>query len=261
MKKLLISGCSYAYGMGLELFHPEVNGKDWPGRPPQWKHLPKHLKEFIYENRWGRLLADKLGLEEHNVSVPGSSNISATIYLKNAINNVGIENIDTIVYQTTHPMRAGILPGETEEILTGHELANYLEKYLNETGWKNLKTDQNVLNFINSEKINLERNKVCIEDLIKTFDYLTGLGIKCYILEWQPHEEFGLRDNTETLKKSEHRLNLFGTNETVEKWADKNRLKGGHWMEDNKYTMYFWEGHLSLEGNKLLAEEIYKVIK
>lgn len=253
MKKLLISGCSYAYGQGLELFHPEINGKDWQGRPQQWKNLPNNLKEFIYKNRWGQLLSDKLGLEEYNVSVPGSSNISATIYLKNAINSIGISNIDTIVYQTTHPMRAGILPGETEEILTGYELANYLEKYLNETGWKNLKTDQTVLNFINSEKINLERNKICIEDLTKTFDYLTNLGIKCYILEWQPHTEV-------EFSKNPFRLNLFETGETVENWAEKNRLKGGHWMQDNDYTMYFWEGHLSLEGNKLLAEEIYKVI-
>lgn len=253
MKKLLITGCSYAYGHGLELFHPDINGKDWEGRAQQWESLPEIYKQFIFANRWPKLLADKLGLEEYNVSRPGNSNLSSLIFLKNAINKIGLENIDRIIFQTSHAVRAGVLPGETEQILTGYELAEYLEKYLNETGWKNLRTDQNILNFINSEEINLERNRVCIEDLTKMFEELKTQGINCHILEWQPHTEAGFSANP-------FRLNLFGTGETVENWADKNRLKGGNWMEDNGHTMYFWEGHLSLEGNKALTEEIYKII-
>ena len=66
----------------LELFHPEINGIDWPGRAGQWNQLPENIKDFIYQNRWSKLLSDKINLEETNVSRPGNSNLSASLLLK-----------------------------------------------------------------------------------------------------------------------------------------------------------------------------------
>jgi hypothetical protein len=247
MKKLLIGGCSFSYGQGLELFHPDINGKDWPERPRQWDTLPNHIKKFTYENRWSKLLADKLGLEEINTSKPGNSNLSSSIFLKSWINKNGLDDIDTIIFQLTIPVRSGILPDEKTNILTGYELAIYLEKYLNEIHWKDLDSNQHILSLLD-ENSNIERNKTCIEDLIKTFDEYTKIGIKCYFLEWisqnQPNE-------------IPYRLNLFGTGETVHDWADRKKLNGGHWMEENNNHQYFWEGHLSLNGNRELTNEIY----
>ena len=47
MKKLLVTGCSFAYGLGLELFHPDINGKDWPERTYSWNDFPENIKEYI----------------------------------------------------------------------------------------------------------------------------------------------------------------------------------------------------------------------
>ena len=249
MKKLLIGGCSFSYGQGLELFHPEINGKDWPERPHQWNDLPIHIKNFIYQNRWTKLLSDKLGLEEINTSKPGNSNLSASLSLKEWINKNGLDDVDSIIFQLTIPVRAGIMPDETTGILTGYELATYLEKYLRDTDWKDFQNNQYILSLLN-EDYNIERNKICIEDLIKMFDDYTKRGIKCYFLEWIDHKNF---------KSNQYRLNLFGTNESVNDWADRKKLCGGHWMKKNGYHQYFWEGHLGLDGSIELANEIYNL--
>jgi len=250
MKKLLIGGCSFSYGQGLELFHPEINGKDWPERPGQWDSFPNHIKQFMYENRWPKLLADKLKLEEINTSKPGNSNLSSSLFLKSWINKNGLDDVDTIIFQLTIPVRAGIMPDETTEILTGYELATYLEKYLNEINWKDLGSNQYILSLLD-ENTNIERNKTCIEDLIKMFDEYTKMGIKCYFLEWISQNE---------PQEIPYRLNLFGTGETVHSWSDRKKLNGGHWMQENNNHQYFWEGHLSLNGNVELTNEIHKTL-
>lgn len=261
MKKLLISGCSFAYGLGLELFHPEINGKDWPDRPSTWKERKPHIKQFIYDNRWGKLLADKLGLKEVNVSTPGNSNLGASLSLKEWINLNGLDDVDTIVFQLTCPVRAAALPNESE-VMTGYELAMYLEKYLNTTDWKNLENNQYIMSLLDSS-YNLKRNEICVEDLTRMFDEFEKRGIKCYLLEWLRQEQFGYPTSKMApfMRTNKYRLNLFGTDETVEDWSERRRLKGGHWMQDNGYHMYFWEGHLGIEGCKELANEIYKAIK
>lgn len=247
MKKLLIAGCSFSYGQGLELFHSDINGKDWPERPGQWNQLSDDIKSFIYQNRWSKLLSDKMNLEETNVSRPGNSNLSASLLLKEWIKKNGIDDVDTIIFQLTIPVRAGIAPDEKTGVLTGYELAIYLEKYLQDTNWKDFEHNQYVLSLLN-EELNIERNKTCINDLVRMFDEYTKLGIKCYFLEWISQYELEIP----------YKLHLFGNGESVGNWSENEKLNGGHWMEKNGYHQYHWEGHLSIDGNIQLANEIYK---
>lgn len=249
MKKLLISGCSFSYGSGLELFHPDINGKDWPERQSDWNKATDEVKRFIQANRWSKLLADKLGLEEVNVSKPGNSNLSSSLSLKGWINENGLEGVDTIIFQLTISVRAATLPDESE-VLTGSELAMYLERYLKNFNAYDYSNNPYVMAALNMDS-NLERNQVCIQDLVRMFDEYTKMGIKCYFLEWVEQSD----------EPIPYKLNLFGTGETVNDWSDRRRLKGGHWMEDMGYQTYSWEGHLGLEGCKELANEIYNSIK
>ena len=73
---------------------------------------------------------------------PGNSNLSASLSLKEWINKNGLDDVDSIIFQLTIPVRAGIMPDETTGILTGYELATYLEKYLRDTDWKDFQNNQ-----------------------------------------------------------------------------------------------------------------------
>jgi len=83
--RLVAFGCSFTYGSGLpDCFHP-VHGQG------------KHPSKF----GWVQLLADKLNLTAHNMSIPGSSNLQI---LYNILKFDFREN-DTVVVMWSLPTR------------------------------------------------------------------------------------------------------------------------------------------------------------
>ena len=68
MKYLVVLGCSHAVGTGLDI----VIGHDSEGRKKSHKDYDGN--EIRIENRWSKLLSDKLNLEEINLGQDGGSN-------------------------------------------------------------------------------------------------------------------------------------------------------------------------------------------
>ena len=131
--KVLFAGCSYTWGQGLELAYPPNYGKDWEGRCINWPLLSEEQKNFIKENRWTKIVSDKLNLIEINLSRPGHSNGESLSKLQEYIKNNGLNDVKYIFLQLTSEMRdysfkciEGI-----DDSMTGMELALIIEKKLN----------------------------------------------------------------------------------------------------------------------------------
>lgn len=255
MKKLLVTGCSWTWGQGIELAYPPNYGMDWENRSQNWMKLSEGQLEFIRTNRWSKLLADKMGLEEVNVSTPGNSNASSLKSLVEWIDKNDLNDTDTIIFQITHPFRYFALNMEGNTPTTGYELAEYIEKELKkgklDLNWMNSMHEQIHTNFILLE----ERHNSFMEALTNWFTELkeTHPSLNIHILEWIDETDYNMVENP-------YYLNLFN-GKSVMDWSNDNKLTGQHWMNNNGFKTLFPEGHLSIDGMKIFSDILYDKIK
>ena len=252
--KVIFAGCSFTWGQGLELAHPDNYGQDWEGRLNNWPQLSQKHIEFIKENRWTKLVCDELGYEEINVSRPGHSNGESVYKLKKYIKENGTKNLKYIFLQLTSEFRDFSFLEEDTTPITGKELALIIEKNLNENdGWN----DINRMNEIKSKLDNnfdlmKERNNILLSEVAKWFKKLEkeNTDLKCYLIKW--NSEFKSDDI-----QNEFFLNLFDEDITVLEWSQTNKLTGQDWMKKNGFQC-FEENHLSIEGMKIFKDIFIK---
>ena len=90
-KSILVNGCSFTYGIGLS---------------------KEHGSEEMLSNRYSKLLADKLGLKEVNISAPGSCNMRIQ---RTTISHITHNTPDIAICMWSDPPRTEIFrPQESE---------------------------------------------------------------------------------------------------------------------------------------------------
>ena len=73
MKKILFSGTSHTFGLGLELeFRPKYQNEEWLKENFTYPNLPREQEDqkYWYKYRWPTLVCDELGYEQFNITDP-----------------------------------------------------------------------------------------------------------------------------------------------------------------------------------------------
>lgn len=252
MNKILFTGCSWSWGQGLELASPQSYGMDWIGRGQQWDRLSKEQTHFIKTNRWSKLISNRLGLEEVNLSQPGNSNGKSLSTLVEYIENRGLNDVESIVFQLTHPFRSFSFDLEGSTPMSGLELAQLIESGL-AVGKMDLKWVDTTLHQ-NFELLG-ERYRIFVMELTKWFDSLRIQypHIKIHLIEWVREVQIEIETNP-------YWIDLFG-GETPMEWSKRMRLTGSDWMVDRGFPLLFPEGHLCIDGNRIFGDILYDKIK
>ena len=255
MNKILFTGCSWSWGQGLELASPTSYGVDWEGRGQQWNKLSSEQMEFIQTNRWSKLVSNRLGLEEVNLSQPGNSNGKSLSTLVEYIENRGLNDVDSIVFQLTHPFRSFAFKTEGITPTTGMEFALLIESELNrnrlDLDWLSEMSKKLDENF----ELLSERHLIFLVELTKWFDGLMGKypNLKIHLIEW-------ISEVNTPIVENPYYVNLFGGKSVME-WSMENELTGTDWMRKNGFKLLFPEGHLSIDGMKIFTDILYDKIK
>ena len=108
MKKILFSGTSHTFGLGLELeFRPKYQDEEWLKESFTYPNpREKSDKEYWYKYRWPTLVCDELGYEQFNIHdglpVMGfglGGNAIETIYNSLIIDKKNLDDVKYVILQ------------------------------------------------------------------------------------------------------------------------------------------------------------------
>ncbi len=103
MKKLIFTGCSYTYGAGIEREYPNTPTTEFIPQEYKIKECTFEQLEFIHQNRFSRLVANKFGTTDLNNGYNGGSiEYGLGEVAKHFQNGESAETIGAIVFQITN---------------------------------------------------------------------------------------------------------------------------------------------------------------
>lgn len=242
-------GCSFTEGGGLDNidYYNWMHGTNlkYPNDPHDKDDVHHNtynkLTSFRDENRFSKIVSDKLGIDSENFAVSRGSNDYSFEKLFNEI-----ENNEKEIYVVVLTLFARVYwyyePMDTRYNINSFD--ENLSPYFNRPIMKNLaKTYKMYLeNVFNS---NYERER--LETQIKLFDsYAKIKKSKIYWIEW---------DNFPILKDITPNYISFN-GQTMFEFVRDNELQIFH--HTNNKNM---DNHISLPGNKIVADVIYNALK
>ena len=259
MKYLVVLGCSHAVGTGLDI----AIGHDSEGRKKSHKDYDGN--EIRIENRWSRLLSDKLNLEEINLGKDGASNWQIYINVMSWIlNNQEKINETLFVISWTYADRNYVrLAGD---FLAGNELIYSSKSQFDKDS--TIMYIPNDLTTFNQENFP-KWDDIWNEGIIKTsLLYMTGLTsfLSNQNLKYLHFHSDFLLGNFVFYKEPVNKLSeyiakyidLFDTKNYI---IDEIHMR--YCREDiitpPKYSIK--EGHIGPEGQKSWAEFLYKELQ
>jgi hypothetical protein len=242
-------GCSFTEGGGLD----NIDYYNWIHStqlkyPRNSRNIndPNHyvydkLTLFRNENRFSKIVSDKLGIASENFAVSRGSNDYSFEKLFNEIEN---NEKEIYVFVLTLISRVHWYYEPTNTRYNINSFDENLSPYYNQPIMKNLsKTYKMYLENIFNEKYEFER----LETQIKLFDsYAKIKKSKIYWIEW---------DNLPRLKDITPNYISFN-GKTMFEFVRDNELQIFH-HTNNKNT----DNHISLPGNKIIADIIYDALK
>lgn len=232
MNKIYFDGCSYTYGQGLELYCNPLNIFSHD-RMSNYRFTNEDM-EFIKSNRYSGLVSKIGKFDEYNKSRNGKPNGRILFDLK-------CENINEykyVIVQLTHFGR--FFTNNMHEWIGSTDSIKYMleNKFLSE----------DVINYTinNIDKIQYEYYL----ELISLFkNYPNKLKIIFHSNEWE-----------NILTKEEiKKYGISIDNEyMIRKWANDNNMFINQQRLFKRYPATNADTHLTIEGHKILAQEIIK---
>ena len=235
MKKIYFDGCSYTFGQSLELY---CNSLDIFSEDRMSKYIfTDDDIEYIKNNRYSGIVSKHFGFNEINKSVNGKSNGEILRDLIKFINNNDIKNIECCIIQLTHFNR----------FFTNNSAWNSYPATMKDI-IKQKKVSQEEINYTidNIEKIQLEYFLKLEKLFVK---YPNKLKIIFHSNEWETIlskeqiEKYGVPIDGEYM---------------IRRWAENNN---SFINSEDKFKFHMatsHDTHLSIEGHKILAQEIIK---
>jgi hypothetical protein len=250
MNNILALGCSFTWGESLQFFSgldSVLWEKDRPQFPDTLKTLDEKQLEFIYQNRWPAVLANKLNVEYITKSRNGGSNMESLNIATDFYNNpFNLENYKICVFQLTEFSRDPFI----FKLPSG--------EILEEKDYSVVEYQRQVLG-LDNEVILRDSYNYFYDKLYDFKTYLEENGVSVYIIAYPQQsvevlKEHKLYSNFVTLKydgneySSTDDLSLAHPMLVIENYfADRNLNKG--------------DTHLVLEGHHIIANSIYNEIK
>ena len=232
MKKIYFDGCSYTYGQSLELYCNPLNIFS-DNRLSHYKFTNEDI-EFIKNNRYSGLVCTIGKFNEYNKSRNGKSNGRILFDLKTE----NINEYEYVVIQLTHFGR--FFTNDMHEWIGS---SNEIEYML-----KNKILSEDVINYTinNIDKIQYDYYL----ELVSLFkNYPNKLKIMFHSNEWEDIltkeeiEKYGISIDNEYM---------------IRKWAENNNMFINQQRLFKRYITSNTDTHLTIEGHKILAQEIIK---
>jgi hypothetical protein len=232
MKKIYFDGCSYTFGQSLELY---CNPLDifTEKRMSHYSFTNSDI-EFLNKNRYSGLVSQNLKFDETNLSKNGKSNGRILFDLKKQ----NIDEYEYVIIQLTHFGR--FFTNNMHDWISSNDAIEYL--------LKNKILSKDVIDYTidNIDKIQYEYYL----ELISLFKNCPNkLKIIFHSNEWesiltkQEIEKYGITIDGEYM---------------IRKWAENNNMFINQEPQFKTQIATAYDTHLTLEGHKILAEQIIK---
>jgi hypothetical protein len=267
MKKLIFTGCSYTYGAGIEREYPSETTTEFIPQEYKIKDCTYEQLEFIHQNRFSHLVANKFGTTDLNNGFNGG-NISYALgeIKKHFQNGESAETIGAIIFQITNLDRGvSRVYSEKDEqdryfqiqvaqIEDGSDLQTIYE-LVEEYGEL-----ENVIELAYENKLN---------DLVKSLKPYEDMGIPVFIIHWRdghPQQQFhspydkypNLVDKIEWLK--DRLIPITYKDTTVTRFVDLF-MQHKELIVQGVIDAPKFDDHATILGHQVLADSIYEYLK
>jgi hypothetical protein len=266
MKKLIFTGCSYTYGAGIEREYPTETTTEFIPQEYFIKDCTYEQLEFIHENRFSRLVANKFGtIDLNNGRNGGSIEYGLGEIDKHFQNDESAETIGAIIFQITNLDRGTsrvysekdkenkYFQIQVAQIEDGPDLQTIYE-LVEEYGEL-----ENVVELAYENKLN---------DLVESLKPYEEMGIPVFIIHWRdghpqqtqsPYDQYpNLIDDNEWLKNRIIPITYNDT--TVNRFVDLYMTYNELIVEGNINASKF-DDHATILGHQIIADSIYEYLK
>jgi hypothetical protein len=266
MKKLIFTGCSYTYGAGIEREYPSETTTEFIPQEYKIKDCTYEQLEFIHQNRFSRLVANKLGTIDLNNGVNGGNiEYGLSEVAKHFQNGESAETIGGIIFQITNLERGmsrvysekdkqnKYFQIQVAQIEDGIDLQTIYE-LVEEYGEL-----EDVIELAYTNKLN---------DLVESLKPYEEMGIPVFIIHWRdghpqqfksPYDQYPnliddiewLRDRVIPITYKDKTMTRF-----VDLYMDNQELVISSDMLSGKF-----DDHATILGHQILADSIYEYLK
>ena len=267
MKKLIFTGCSYTYGAGIEREYPSETTTEFIPQEYFIKDCTYEQLEFIHENRFSRLVANKFGTTDlNNGRNGGSIEYGLGELEKHFQNGESAETVGAIVFQITNLDRGNsrvYSEKDKENKYFQIQVAQF------EKDGADLQTIYELVEEYGELENVIEtayQNK--LNDLVDSLKVYEEMGIPVFIIHWRDghpqmyhskYDKYGdLVSKNEWLAQRRIPITYNGLtkNSFVEHYMDNRELV----VDSNLYSSKF-DDHATILGHNVIAESIYNYIK
>ena len=266
-KGLIFSGCSYTYGAGIEREYPGTTSTDFIPQHYFIKNCTYEQLDFIHQNRFSKLVADKfetfdlnngrnggdidygLGEIEKHFSIEGQSSdtIAAIVFQ--------ITNLDRgISYVYSEKQKETLQFGLQQHQMDEEAVVQIVSELEEEYG-----SFEKVVEMAHTDKLNR------LADSLKQYE---EMGIPVFIIHWRDghpqmyhskYDKYGdLVSKNEWL--AERRIPITYNNITKNSFVEHYIANPELVVNSNIHASQF-DDHATILGHKVLAESIYAYIK
>ena len=267
MKKLLFTGCSYTYGAGIEREYPSETTTEFIPQEYFIKNCTYEQLDFIHQNRFSRLVANKFGTTDLNNGRNGGNIQYALDEIdKHFKNGESADTIGAIIFQIT-TLDRGVsrvysikdddnkyFQIQVAQIEPDGFDMDTLHSLIEEYG-----TFENVIEMAYTNKLN---------DLADSLKPYEEMGIPVFIIHWRdghpqqtqsPYDKYpNLVDGVQWLKDRVIPITYKDT--TVKRFVDLYLNNDGLVIDANMNANQF-DDHATILGHQILADSIYEYLK
>lgn len=267
MKKLIFTGCSYTYGAGIEREYPSETTTEFIPQEYKIRDCTYEQLEFIHQNRFSRLVANKFGTTDLNNGVNGGNIEYGLSEVANHFQNgESAETIGGIVFQIT-TLDRGVSRVYSEK--------DGVDKYF-QTQVAQIEPDgpdmQSIYELIEEygefEKVIEMAYDNKLNDLVESLKPYEEMGIPVFIIHWRDghpqqnnssYDKFpNLVDGVEWLK--DRLIPITYNDITVTRFVDLY-LDNTELVIDGNIDSSKFDDHATMLGHRVLADSIYEYLK
>lgn len=267
MKKLIFTGCSYTYGAGIEREYPSETTTEFIPQEYYIKNCTYEQLEFIHQNRFSRLVANKFGtIDLNNGRNGGSIEYGLGELEKHFQNGESAETIGAIVFQIT-TLDRGISRVYSEK--NGENKYFQIQVAQIEPNGADIQTIYELVEEYGEFEDVIEMayiNK--LNDLVESLKPYEEMGIPVFIIHWRdghpqqfksPYDQYpNLIDDIVWLRDRVIPLTYKGVTMTrfVDLYMDNIEL-----VVNGKMNTGTFDDHATILGHQMIADSIYEYLK
>ncbi len=265
MKKLIFSGCSYTYGAGIEREYPTAVSTDFVPQEYKLKNCTFEQLEFIHENRFSRLVAEKFNTNDLNNGVNGGDIEYGLGEIRKHFNKgASADNIGALIFQIT-TLDRGISRVFSERQnkwvefgLQTHQIGVEAEIE------KLIKLEEEFGSF---EKIVELAHTNKLKDLVESLKPYEQMGIPVFIIHWrdkhpQLNDEYNNYGDLVSENEWLSERRIFFKYKEIESFRFSDLyIKYPELVVDGDLNSGKYDDHATILGHKTLADSIYEHIK